>query len=1181
MNENLRFVALIVVVVAAVGGVWYFLNSGKTDDAVPEPQLTEAGEPETVDEPEAEGPREVVRPASPFQASGVRTRSDNSGRAQRRAGVGAIKGTVKLADNEVPLSGVEIRALMVAQPPNREPVKDGPEWDAASTGDGSFEIRRMPYGDYAVLATTDGMLGTAFADVTDDEPIAYADIVMRPAGAIAGIVINESGEPIADARVYPEKTRDERHRMSGATGAATQARTEEDGTFTLPYLWEGEWQLSVEADGYAMLTSDYIPLGTTDAELVLTVGGSVAGEVVAAETGEPVEGLTITADGEQYRAENEAKSDAEGRFEIAHLADGKYTVTIDDDTRILSGKAPEFTMAGGEDVEGLRLIVATGGVILGKVFDADSGAPIEAVRFQARPDNRTTPTRDAESDANGLFKLEGLGEGPHTIRRRWKPGYLHGEDREDQKVNVQLGKTVEGIEFAVKRGLYVRGSVVDEEGNPVEGVQVHSEPINYSGEGESTITREDGTFEHRGYSPNQKIRISASGRGFSAPMVGPLDLGTSDLNGIEIVMTTGGSIAGVVVDKTGQPMTRASVTARPVSGAMDAPQQGSGLDRDGKFKIQGLVAGTYRLDVHPYDSYSRTSSDTGTEVTLAEGEKVTDVRIVYEEAGGLTIAGRVTNNSGEPLRNANVNAHMDRGGSYGYANTDENGNYTIKGLQEGTYRVFAHHGEYSREEQPSVQAGSTNVNFVLSGRGTIEGRVISASNGQPVTKFQIGAFPGQIDLSSPGMYGNLTAFVDPQGNFRLTNVEVGDNYVAVLAEGFAPTQQQVAGVREGATVSGVLFKMEPGATIEGLVIDKSGQPVSGARIYLGNAPSDQWRIDREMVATSDGNGNFAITSLAPDVSMVSAVHGDYAPGSAPVTVTPGGMAQVTIKLGGGGTIEGRVTIAGQPAANQSVHVQRSGEGGRPASAQTDGNGLYSIKGVAEGEVIVMANVRQGNSSRNSHQQAIVAEDQVTIVDFDFPGGNATVEGYVMMNGQPVTQGHVSASVTGASGTVESFNGQVDGNGFYRLEGMVAGDVTLRVSYQAGENDWQTRMAQVNALDGRVTRHDFEVTAGATITGTIAGGNPDGRIFVVIIQGNMQITTIDQSFWMANQHLIAGNAMVQPDGTFRAGGVEPGDYTIVAIGMTGEPSPDMSNARVASQFIRISGEGEVPVNLTLP
>ncbi len=760
-------------------------------------------------------------------------------------------------------------------------------------------------------------------------------------------------------------------------------------------------------------------------------------------------------------------------------------------------------------------------------------------------------------------------------------GYLHGESREDKKVNVQLGKTTPDIDFPMKYGLLVRGRVVDEDGNPIEFAHVSSSPMTDNGEGEDTNTGEDGTFEHRGYSGNQKIMITATKAGYSAAPVGPLEIGETDLNGVEIVMGSGSSIAGVVVDATGNPMKQASVTAEPVSNGEQAQAQSASLDADGKFKIQGLMAATYRIRVRPYNSYSNRGAQAGTEVTVGEGEHKTGIKVVYEEAGGLTISGRVTNSAGEPLRNASINAQLDRGRGYGYANTDEDGTYTISGLEEGAYRVYAYHGEYTHQNKEGVQAGTANVNFVLTGRGTIEGRVVSARTGQPVTKFQVGSFGGKINLATPAMYGNLTAFMDPDGNFKLNNVEAGDGYVAVTAEGYAPSQQPVTGVREGATVSGILFKLDPGATIDGLVTDSSGQPVSGARIYLGGAPRDQWRMDREMVATSGADGTFEITSLGPDTTMVSAVHSDFAPGSELVTVTPGGTSQVTIRLGGGGTIQGRVTVAGQPASGQRVYVQRQNTGGQPQYGETGADGTYTIKGIPEGDVIVVVNLRQGDSNRSANQAAIVAEDQVTVVDFDFAGGNATIEGYVTMGGQPVPQGQVSVSVTGATGAVENFSSQVDGNGFYRIEGMTAGAATLRVAYQASENEWQTRTVQVNAVDGRVVQQDVDVNAGATIAGTVSGASQEGRTFVVIVSGKMQITTIDQSFWMANQQLVVGNAMVQPDGSFRVGGLSPGDYTVVAVGFAGDPTPDMSNARVGTQYVSVSGDGEFSARLTLP
>ena len=55
-----------------------------------------------------------------------------------------------------------------------------------------------------------------------------------------------------------------------------------------------------------------------------------------------------------------------------------------------------------------------------------------------------------------------------------------------------------------------------------------------------------------------------------------------------------------------------------------------------------------------------------------------------------------------------------------------------------------------------------------------------------------------------------------------------------------------------------------------------------------------------------------------------------------------------------------------------------------------------------------------------------------------------------------------------------------------------------------------------------------------------------------------------------------------DGTFSFGGVEPGSYTLCAFAMVpgrGQPE-DLSNIRLASQSVEVSGEGNVTVNLTL-
>lgn len=1186
MKENVRFAVLIVVVVALVGGAWFILNGRKADaPGIPETSSAPAPAQETPATTAAPEETDIARPTNAFQVSGGRVAADSAASKSRPSGKCSVKGTVTENEGKTPLPGARIRIVLTSAKPGEDPVPGGPEWTAEADSAGKFRVRGLPISNYAVIATTDDSLGIGGATLTDDEPDATVDIDLRPAGFIAGRIVNESGEPVAGAEIFPDETREDTSRMGRTSATALSSVSGDDGSFLLAYLWAGDWKLTVKAEGYAVLVSPFLSIGSEEVELVLTKGAGATGEVVAAENGEPIANIKVAISGESFRAKQTVVANDTGQFSFSALADGKYTLTLDDPTHVLTGKAPEFSIAGAQDVEGLRLVAAVGGVVTGQAFDVDSGNPLEGVRIRGRSDS-DRQTREATTDANGLYKLEGLGAGPYTIGRAWFEGYLHGERREDRKVSIVLGKTITGIDFPMKLGLRVKGRVVDAQGKPIDNASVSSRSQMNGDEGESTNTKEDGTFEHRGYSPNQKITVTAQKAGYSAAPVGPLDLGTTDLEGVEIVMGSGGSIAGVVVDKTGAPMKETTVIATPV-GNPNAQPTGAGTDSGGRFKVQGLMAGDYSLSVRPMRSYSDANKPL-TQVKVAEGQEVTGVQLVYEGAGGLTISGYVTDAAGKPVKNASINAHTRTGrGGYGNAMSRDDGAYEIAGLQEGTYTVFAHHQDYSHKEL-EAEAGSTNINFMLQGRGVVEGRVIDNRTGQPIASFQLGAFPGRVSLQEPYGFGNLTAYYDPDGNFKLEDVEAGIAYLMVRAEGYAPAQQEVSGVSEGTTVSGVLFRLDPGATLEGLVTDQSGQPVANARIFLGQAPGeyDQRRIEQGSVGMSDAAGRFQVTSLSTKIALVSATHPDFGPGSAQVALTPGNVTQVTIKLGGGGTVTGTVRVAGAPAAGQFVGVHSPTGGGQPRQAQTDANGVYTINGIPEGQVYVSASINpagpgQPGGSRHSSQTAEVADGQTTVVDFDFAGGTAVIEGHVTMNGQPLTQGQVGAVVPASAGG-ESFSSQIDPTGFYRIEGLPAGAVTMHVSFQAAENDWQTRMVQVTTTDGQVTRKDVEIMAGATVTGSVGGISPEEHSSVVLLRGQVEITTFDREFWMANQNLVVGGGQVRPDGTFSFGGIEPGSYTLCAFAMVRNPGQpeDLSNMRIASQPVEVSGEGIVTVNLTL-
>src|SRR5690606_30526513 len=123
-------------------------------------------------------------------------------------------------------------------------------------------------------------------------------------------------------------------------GTALRVITDAEGQFEVVHMPLGKWKLAVRASGYAVKTTDLIPTDTRDVEITLTEGGSIAGSVVMAKTGEPVPDIGLNLSEERGRwNRHSVKTDADGTFEFAALADASYQIQIDDAERILVGPA--------------------------------------------------------------------------------------------------------------------------------------------------------------------------------------------------------------------------------------------------------------------------------------------------------------------------------------------------------------------------------------------------------------------------------------------------------------------------------------------------------------------------------------------------------------------------------------------------------------------------------------------------------------------------------------------------------------------------------------------------------------------------------------------------------------------------------------------------------------------------
>ena len=168
-----------------------------------------------------------------------------------------------------------------------------------------------------------------------------------------------------------------------------------------------------------------------DAAFVPTTGASsISGVVVNDdERPQPVRRAVVTLTGPDLRPSRGAVTDDEGRFTIANLPAGRFTLTVSRATFVTSvygAKRPgrpgtPITIAPGAHVTDLRVRLWRGAVLAGVVRDA-SGAPVPRIPVTAIPAKAiTSPSiftlsnNGSSTNEQGEFRIFGLEPGAYVV----------------------------------------------------------------------------------------------------------------------------------------------------------------------------------------------------------------------------------------------------------------------------------------------------------------------------------------------------------------------------------------------------------------------------------------------------------------------------------------------------------------------------------------------------------------------------------------------------------------------------------------------------------------------------------------------------------------------------------------------------------------------------------------------
>jgi hypothetical protein len=460
------------------------------------------------------------QPAGPGQGGRLPPRAQvGRPQADLPPGTSVIKGQVIAADSGSPIRRAQVRVASLDARESRL---------IATDAQGRFEIRELPAGRYTMTASKGGFVTLQYGqrrpsesgtpiELGDNQTIDRLNIALPRGGVIGGRIVDEFGEPVANATVtamrygYAGGTR----RLMPAAGANANDQTDDQGRYRLFGLPPGEYYVSAmlraggreitdsagERSGYAptyfpgtsnMAEAARVRLGVSQENgeisfgLITTKLVTVTGTVLNSEGQPPAGGVVTLASGGTLRGLGRmfqlgvnGRIDQKGMFRLPNVAPGNYELQA----RTIGRDGQYARMAlsvGGEDVDGLTIVTAPGARVTGSVVTDTGEAP--DFRPQQLQINARAASLDSQLGGGGVgsrvnddwtFELNNLTEA-RLIRVGTPQGWTlkavdaNGVDITDTPAEFPPGQTVSGVLIVLsKQVTALSGLVADARGRPV------------------------------------------------------------------------------------------------------------------------------------------------------------------------------------------------------------------------------------------------------------------------------------------------------------------------------------------------------------------------------------------------------------------------------------------------------------------------------------------------------------------------------------------------------------------------------------------------------------------------------------------------------------------------------------------------------------------------------------------
>lgn len=414
-------------------------------------------------------------------------------------------------------------------------IGDVPRLDAPSTrtdAKGLFVLEGLPTGQALIGAVRSGYAAAEVRVVLpeDGETLEDVTVVLRSGDRLAGIVVDERGQPVAGAVVDP--------RASGGRGpwsgyVGPDARSDEDGRFELTSLRKKRFDAVVFAEGFTRLERRVVA-GAEDVVLKLERAGALAGRVVDGATGAPIESFRIKLREPTLREGEERLSDygvawAQPGMSFTRTSGYWTTAGIEPKVGVVTGievsaegyaptRIDRAVIVADPEPDSIVVELGRGTRVTGSVIDSITREPLANVRVQrcevAEVSGRMRYVPDASfvttTDDRGRFVLESVCCGSMFLMATGSAVPLTFDGPFDVAVSDRLvERTVE-----VGSGARLHGAVVDGYGGGRPGRRVELVGLELPSPGLrlETTTDANGEYSFRGLVPGlYRVSLPLSG----------------------------------------------------------------------------------------------------------------------------------------------------------------------------------------------------------------------------------------------------------------------------------------------------------------------------------------------------------------------------------------------------------------------------------------------------------------------------------------------------------------------------------------------------------------------------------------------------------------------------------------------------------------------------------------------